>query len=331
MPTQPTRSDIHVNRPLTNMSISYMQDKNDFIADKVFPAIPVKKQSDRYFVYTKEAWFRTEAAKRAPASESVGTGFSLDNTPTYFCDKWALHMDIDDDERDNQDDPLDIEFDATELVTQQLMIRREKLFMANYMTTGVWTGWQVSGSPVDYAPNTHGAGYWDSSTSNPMLDVDKIRSQVKSRTGRKPNKMVVTDNVFAALKNNPSVLDRIKYTQRGIITEELLAALFGVQQFLVAGAVFNSAKEGQAGNFGFMSNNLFLLAYAPDAPGLRKPSAGYIFQWTGKYGAEAMGTRVKKFRMEALASDRIEVEMGFQMAQTGKDLGVLGVSVLQNP
>ena len=55
MPLQPTRSDLHVNRPLTNMSIAYRQDATDLVADRVFPAVPVKKQSDRYIVYTKDA------------------------------------------------------------------------------------------------------------------------------------------------------------------------------------------------------------------------------------------------------------------------------------
>ena len=199
------------------------------------------------------------------------------------------------------------------------------------MTTGIWQGYTSGGSAVDFAPNTHGAGYWDSANGNPVADVAKIRSQVKAKTGLKPNKMVVTDNVHNGLMNNAVVLDRIKYTQRGIVTEDILAALFGVDEYLVAGAVFNSAQEGTTAVMGYMASNTFLLAYAPKTPGLKRPSAGYIFQWTGKYGAEAMGTRVKKFRMEPIQSDRVEVEMGFQMAQTGRDLAVLGVSVLQNP
>ena len=46
----PTRGDVHVNKPLTNISIAYMQMAENFIADKVFPNISVAKQSDRYFV-----------------------------------------------------------------------------------------------------------------------------------------------------------------------------------------------------------------------------------------------------------------------------------------
>ena len=47
----PTRSDVHVNAPLTNVSIAYVQDNNKFISSKVFPLVNVPKQSDLYFTY----------------------------------------------------------------------------------------------------------------------------------------------------------------------------------------------------------------------------------------------------------------------------------------
>jgi hypothetical protein len=239
-------------------------------------------------------------------------------------------MDLDDDERVNQDDPLDIEMDATQFITRQLLIRREKLFLSSYMTTGIWQGYYSSGSPIDFSPSVNGAGYWDSASSNPMQDIEYIAMQIESRTGYRPNTLVITPNVLAALKQNPVVIDRFKYTQRGIMTEDLLAAVLGVERLFVARAVFNSAVEGQTGNFGFMASNMFLLCYSAPAPALRQPSAGYVFEWTGRYGAESLGTRVKKFRIEPRNSDRIEVEMAFQYAQTGKDLGCLGVSVTQH-
>src|SRR5271166_4263309 len=137
---QPTRSDVHVNKPLTNISIAYIQRAQDFIADKVFPIVPVMKQSDRYFVYTKDYWFRTGATKRGPASESAGGGFHVDNTPNYFADVWAFHQDVDDQTRANADQPLDMDRDAVLFVTQNLLLRREIQFMNQYMQTGIWTG-----------------------------------------------------------------------------------------------------------------------------------------------------------------------------------------------
>jgi hypothetical protein len=329
--SQPTRSDVHVNRPLTNISVAYIQRAQDFVADKVFPIVPVMKQSDRYFVYTKDYWFRTRAAKRGPSTESAGGGFALNNTPSYFADVWAVHMDVDDQTRTNEDDPVNLDRDATLFVTQQLLLRREIQFMQQYMQAGIWQGYLVGGTATDFQPNVNGKGYWDNSSSNPMSDIDFLKTQIKAQTGYLPNALVVANDVFFALRNNASVLDRIKYTQRGLVSEELLAALFGVEKFLVASAVLNSAQEGQTFSGGFLVQNSFLLCYANPAPSILQPSAGYIFSWQGLFGAGAQGNRIKTFRMEELESDRIEGEMAFSMQQVSLDLGVYGKNVLQVP
>lgn len=327
---QPTRSQVHVNRPLTNISIAYIQRAEDFIADKVFPIVPVLKQSDRYFKYTKDWWFRAAAAKRAPGTESAGGGFDIDNTPSYFCDVWAWHDDVDDQTRSNADTPIDMDRDATLFVTQVLLLRREIQWATRFMATGVWQGYAPGGTATDFQPNVSpGKGYWDSASSNPMQDVDFLKKSIKSQTGFLPNTLVAADDVFFSLRNNASVLDRIKYTQRGIVSEELLAALFGVQKFLVSSAVLNSAQENAPFNGNFLVNNQALLVYANPAPSILQPSGGYIFSWQGLFGAGAQGNRIKTFRMEHLESDRIEGEMAFDMNLVGADLGVLLINVLQ--
>lgn len=329
--SNPTRSEVHVNKPLTNMSIAYIQQAQDFIADKVFPIVPVMKQSDRYFVYTKDDWFRTQAKKRAPGSESAGSGFNIDNTPNYFCDVFAVHQDVDDQTRANADQPLDMDRDATLFVTQQMLLKREISFTQKYIKTGVWAGYVVAGTPTDFQPGVNGQGQWDLTSSNPMADIDLLKRGIKSQTGRRPQTFVAADDVFTALRNNPVVLDRIKYTQRGIVSEELLAMLFGLEKFLVADAVLNSAQEGQTFNGDFLVKNQALLVYANPAPSIMQPSGGYIFSWQGLFGAGAQGNRIKTFRMEQLESDRVEGEMAYDMKLVGADLGVLLTNVVSTP
>ena len=324
---QPTRSDIHVNRPLTNMSVATIQDEKDFIADKVFPIVPVQKQSDLFFVYDKGFWTRSNATKRAPGTETAGGGYGVSPSGQYFCHNLGYHQDVTDDDRANADDPLNPDVDATEFVTRQLLLKREQMFFQQYLGTGIWQGFLKTGTPADFAVNTDGSGYWDSSTSNPILDIGELKRAVKSQTGYNPNKLVVTENVFYALCNNPNVVDRIKYTQRGVVSEDLLAALFKVDEVLVAGAVVNSAQENQPNQLNFMARNSFLLVYANPAPALKKPSGGYIFTWTGRYGSGSFGNRIKKFRMEHLDADRIEGEMSVDFGLVSKDLGVLGTNV----
>lgn len=312
---QPTRSDVHVSRPLTVMSIAYIQAAEDFIATKMFPIIPCQKQADRYFKYLKDYWLRTGSQKRAPGTESAGGGFGIDNTPNYFADVWAFHYDVADQIRNNADSPLNMDRDATMFVTQNQLLRREVLWSNNYQTTGVWTG-STTGSDI-----TPGA-LWDTSTGNPISDIDIQKRGVKGKTGFLPNKISFSDDTFFAVKNNPNVLDRIKYTQRGLVTEDLLASLLQLKEVLVSQAVLNSAAEGQTGSFGFLNSQSALLVYSNPAPGIMQPTAGYTFAWVGQVGSGAGGEgRIKSFRMEHLESDRIEGEMAFDQKLVGADLG----------
>ena len=58
------------------------------------------------------------------------------------------------------------------------------------------------------------------------------------------------------------------------------------------------------------------------------PSGGYTFAWSGLMGDKALTSKMKKFRMEELASDRNEIEMAFDMKLVGEDLGCFFKDVL---
>ncbi|MBC7340895.1 MAG: major capsid protein [Clostridia bacterium] len=317
----PTPGDLHVNVPLTNISIAYIQSAEGFIADKVFPNVPVQKQSDRYFKYLKEDWFRVEAQERAPGTESAGSGWRVDNTPTYYCPIYAVHKDIDDPTRANADAPINLDRDATEWVTQQLLLKRETQWANNYFTTGVW-GTDRQGVASGATGNQF-VKWSDFTNSNPVLDVKNSVLAIASKTGYKPNVMVVAPDVFNVLTEHPKILDRVKYTQRAVITEDILAGLFGVDKFLVPWGVVNTAAEGATENTDLIFKSKVLLVYAAPAPSLLKPSGGYTFSWTGYLGAGAQGNRIKRFRMEHLSSDRVEGEMAYDMKVVAPDLGVL--------
>lgn len=316
---KPMKSSVHVNQPLTNISVAYIQNASNFIADKVFPVVPVSKQSDRYFVYNREDWFRQDARLRAPSTESAGSGFEIDNTPTYYAPVYAIHKDVDDKIRANADAPINMDRDATEYVTQQLLLKREKQFVDNNFTSGVW-GQDLTGKAS--SPTTNQFLQWDAANSTPIDDVSDASMIIASKTGFKPNVLVLSPKVFAAVKNNANVVERIKYTQRGVVTEDILAGLFGVDRVLVPYGVENTAAEGKNGSYSFIYGKNALLAYSNPRPSILQPSAGYTFSWTGLLGAGSTGSRVKRFRMEPIESDRIEGEMAFDMKVVGKDLGV---------
>ena len=65
-----TPSAVHVDQPLTNLTLAYAQSQENFIADKVFPTVGVSKQSDKYYIYDRANMNRTgDVAKLAPRTE----------------------------------------------------------------------------------------------------------------------------------------------------------------------------------------------------------------------------------------------------------------------
>ena len=134
---QPTQSDVHVDAILTGISVAYMQEADHFVAGKVFPSVPVQKQSDKFFTYTQADFFRDEVQYRADGTESAGSGYGL-STDSYSANVWALHKDIGDQTRANADAPLNMDQDATRYLAQQMLIRQERDWATNYFGTGIW-------------------------------------------------------------------------------------------------------------------------------------------------------------------------------------------------
>jgi hypothetical protein len=316
----PTPQQLHIDQALTNISVAYMQSEDSYVADKVFPVVPVQKQSDRYFIYKREDFFRDEAAERAPGTESAGGDYSIDSTPSYFAKKYAFHKDVTEDERTNADNPLAPDQDATIFVTQKMLIKRETVWAQNYFRAGVWAH-EAQG--VASGPSESQVLQWDNANSVPIDDVSNAIIQIAQTTGYRPNVLVIGAPVFYALKNHPTILDRIKYTQKGIVTTDLLAQLFEVDKVVVAWAIKNNAPRGAAESNDFILGKSALLAYAAPNPGLRQPSAGYIFAWTGLEGAGAYGNRMLRIPMpwRGAGTERVEGEMAFDAKVVGADLG----------
>lgn len=317
----PTMQNAHIDRALTNVSVAYLQDASAFIADKVFPIVPVKRQSDIFYVYNKGDFMRDEAQVRGAGTESAGGDYGVEASTPYFCRKHAFHKDVTAEERANYDDPLDANTDATDFVSQKMLIRREMEWASKYFTTGVW-GTEITG--VASGATDGQTIQWDQATSNPIKDITEASVNMAAETGFKPNKLVLSPAAFNALKNHEDILDRIKYTQRGIVTTDLLATLFEVKEVHVAWAVVNSARKGEADNVGFIMGKHALLCYAEPKPALRKPSAGYIFAWTGLEGSGAYGNRIVRLPMDmlGLGTERVEGEIAFDAKKICADLGV---------
>ena len=322
----PTRQQIHIDRPLTNISVAYMQDATAFIADKVFPIVGVQKQSDTYFKYKKDDFFRDDAQERAKGTESAGGDYDIEQAPPYFCRKYAYHEDITEEDVVNADTPLQPKQDASENVSHKLLLRREIQWASTYFKATVW-GKDITG--VDATPTAGQTIKWDKATSDPIKTIKNASIAMVEETGKKPNTLVLSPYVYNALIEHEDVIDRIKYTQKGIATKDILAQLFEVDNIYVPWAIKNTGAKGAAAQMSFIMGKHALLCYVESKPGLKKASAGYIFAWRGLMGAGAFGNRIVRIPKPWLGMDteRIEGEMAFDMGVVAKDLGTFFVGI----
>lgn len=323
---QPTGGDVHINVPLGNISVAYQNAAEEFIATTVFPAVPVDHKSNLYWKYKKGDWFRTVAEERAPATESVGTGWNMEQDQ-YLARVFAVHKDIADQDRANQDTPaINLDRDATQFVTRDLMLKREKDWAARYFVPTPWTTTAQTGAATAAANQFI---QWNRANSIPIEDIAAQRIIMAELTGHTPNVLVIGARVFLAWKNHSEFLERIKYSQKGVVTLDLIAGLMDIDKVVVPYLIENTAAEGATDSFSFVYGKGALLAYANPNPGLLQVSAGYTFSWTGYLGASALGSRVKKFRMEPIAAERVEGEMAYDMKVVSPDLGIFFNTAVQ--
>lgn len=323
--TQPTARAVHVDQPLTNISIAFLQNAANFVAGRVFPNVPVQKQSDLYYTFDRGFFNRDEAKKRAPGTEAAKVGFEL-STASYFCDPYAVKHAIPDQVAANADAMLDLERAAAEMVTNKLLIRREKDWATSYFTTGVWTN-DYDG--VAAAPGANQFIRWsDQAASDPMANIRTAKSDVAESTGFVPNTLVLSQRVLDALVDHPDIVDRIKYSggvgpdRPAIATEQALAQLFGLDRILVMRAIENTAAEGNANAHSFIGGKNALLVYAAPTPGIMTPSAGYSFSWQGYLGqTNAFGMATKRRVRDELEATEIEGSMAFDHKLIAADLG----------
>lgn len=306
---QPTLSDVHVDRALTDLSVRYTQSADMFIANKVFPTVRVRNRSDVFYTYDRSYWFKSDAQLRGPGTESAGSGFKI-GTDSFSCDVYAVHKDIDDQTRKNADSPLTLDRDATDFVTQHMLQRREQAWVSTYFTTGVWS--------TDVTPTNKWSDY---TNGDPIGDLRTSVITMAKATAKKPNTLVMGAEVWNALQDHPDFLDRIKYTQKGIVGPDLLATMLGIDKVYIAWSVKNTAAEGETASYDFNLGKNALMMYVAPNPGLNTPTAGYTFQWSGLFGTGDNGIRIKRFRMEHLESDRIEAEEAIDQKLVAADLG----------
>lgn len=309
---QLTSRDLRPDPLLTNISIGYQNAQ--YIADEICPRVPVQLQSALVPEYNQSNWFRSQAEKRAPGTKSQRGGFTVKNEKTYFCHEYSFGFEIYDQTRRNSVAPWNLDQDGTEFVTDQMQLAREVAFGTKLFKSGVWG--------TDKAGVTDFARFDDYGASQPLLVMSQYSDAVESKIAVEPNVHAIGKQVFTSLRWHPNVVDNIKYTQTGIVTEQLLASMLGVKKLLVGRAIYTDDPEGtpeENVTYKRIWGKNILMLFVTDRPSLMRPSAAYTFVWSDKAAgmAEGQPQYVVRMRDDERKTDIIEGTTFFDQKVTG--------------
>lgn len=273
------------NRFLSNMSLAAFADPSKFVATKIFPVCPVGLSTGYYYKFDRGDLIRDYMARKPKYGKVTPVEIGHDDD-TYKCLVDQIITGIDqigavDYERSGAPASVDPRRSKARLIATQTLLHLEVMFAKTFFQSGVWTH-EFTG--VDSSPSTSQFLKFSDANSDPIKFFDARKREIELQGGMTPNKLTLGYDTFNALKEHPDLLERVKYTgstaNPAQVNERVLAELFGFEEVLVLKAAYNKAAEGQVNNFDFICDPKgALLSYAPPAPRIDEPSAGYVFAW----------------------------------------------------
>ena len=254
---------------LSNHVRGYRQ--QNMVGTALFPRVPVQQYGGRIIRFGKEA-FRTYSTARAPGSNTKRVTFGHASDP-YAITPRALEAPVPRElMRDASQVPgIDLGTRAVNMVLRSMALELE----VNQATLARNQANYDSAHKVALTGNDRWNG---GTTSDPSSDIETAREAIRTSTGMYPNVVLLSATAMSACRQHPKILDRIKYTGRDIVTEDLLASLWDVDQVVVGKAV--SADE--AGAFSDVWGADVVVAYVPPAAStMEEPSYGYTYTIEG--------------------------------------------------
>jgi len=312
---------------LTNLSLAYFQDPGVWVSKRMFPIVPVPLSTARFFEFDKGDLARNNV-RRKPEFGHVAPAIFGKRDRMYRCEVDQVITGIDqisslDFQRINAPGVIDPRRAKARFIGEQMNIHLDSVWAAKYFNPGSWgTVWSGTNS----TPGPNEFYFIDNDNCDPVRLFNVLGIIMLQSGLRKPNKICMGVNVFAAMQTNPTILERIKYqgseASPADVTANVLAQLFKVKEIVVAESVINHAPVGLPDDLEFICDpDSLLLTYTTDAPAIDEPSAGYTFAWDMLGNGQYMA--VQQYLGEpATHTEFMEGLLCTDPQITSKDLGV---------
>lgn len=286
----PSMQSILVRGALQNVSVLYRN--STYVADQVFPLINGLNYQTKVLKYSKQPWFalgedlyRAEGTTAKRIDMKVTTQ-NLDPREIAAAGRVTDELFFASNQPGNL--PVNPITDTILLISDKIDRFREKLVADTVLgVSDKYPGTKWVDNAVGGTAPSGGAGFWAKldTTNTFVLDVLTAKAAILAKTGLVPNTLLIDYATFTALQQTAPLLDRIKYTQRAIMTEDLIAALLGLDSVLVGKAVYSDEKENATGTvtttkpiWNPAGSGMGFLFYRPAAAGLKQVSPGYQYR-----------------------------------------------------
>lgn len=259
-----------------------LQDNADmFVGSRVLPVINVAQQSGQFGVLPIEELLKNDGnLERAP-----GSGYKRDShgfeIQTYATREYGIEEVVDQRTTRIYSSFYDALMFAAVRAAHRVQMAAEKRVAALVMDYATYTG------NANYNTSL-GNGKWDTAGGTPVTDLDKSAREIYTQTGLWPNTLIINRLVFRALRFNPQVVAAIQsagagdQTRQRDVTAAQLAAVFDVDQVLVAGGTQNTALPSQAAAISQIWGNHAMLCVTARTGDIEEPCIGRQFH----YGAD---------------------------------------------
>ncbi len=235
-----------VDPVLTNLARGYSN--TQYIGAMLFPIVEVDKEAGKIPQFTKEAFkiYNTERAIRAKSNRiNPESRDSIDFVLTEHDLEYPM------DYREIDEDIMPLKMHAANVTSEGILLKLEKNIADTVQNLSTFP----SGNKVTLSSGDK----FTTLTSDPFTVFDTAKEAIRQKIAKRPNVCVLGASSYRALKNHPSVIDRIKYTQHAVITPELLKNLLDFDQLYIGDAV--SADD--AGSFSDIWSDNVIIAYVP--------------------------------------------------------------------
>lgn len=296
-----------VDPVLSQLAVGYTN--AEFVGEQLMPIVEVDKEGGKIPKFGKDAFklHNTERALRAKSNRINPDG--IDDV-TVVLDEHDIEYPID--YREEQEAAFPLQQVAVNVTNEVIQLRREKMIADTAQSQATY----ANGNKIVLK----GAAQFTDPKSDPIGVIEDGKEAIRTKIGRRPNTMIIGASTYKALKNHVQLLDRIKYSMKGIVTAELLRDIVEIPNIVIGEAIYSDDR----GQFADVWGANIVLAYVPlKRDGQQRtpyePSYGYTLR---KKKNPVVDTRTEDGKIELVRTTDIfkpyllGVDAGYLIAET---------------